>query len=146
MSTEHTKRKIELLRLTDELVEDILSMSDEELRKEAKEIDLSAEADRLRALIEQAELRARKDKLRQAQQQVRSEKEQRSRESSATNVDVARRIMGKLRDSSNESVRNGLMLAARKANKPIDQLSESDVLGLAEDLKELDLWDGDENE
>lgn len=135
----------QLFRVAETLVHDILAMSDEDIVAEANEdgLDVSAEAERLRALMVDAKLQAGKAKLREAQRQVSSGRAQREQATPITDIQVARRMLAKAQ-RSDESIHQGLMLAARKANTPIDDLSDNDVLSLANDLRELGLWNNDE--
>lgn len=144
MSKSHGEK---LINLADAMVQDILNMSDDEILAESENegVIVSEEVERLRGLFDAAELRVRKQKLHESQRQVRNSRAQQSHGTRITDIHAARKILTKLQQSD-KSLKEGLMLAARKANTPLSELSEEDVLSLANDLNDLGIWHDDEPE
>jgi hypothetical protein len=120
-------------RLSDALVDDILDTSGEDILAEFREDhgDPGHYADRMRALFEQAILTANKQHLAAARAGVAASRAEGSGAAAPSNSTEARRQLRAIRDDPN--ARQDLTLAARKES----ELSDNDVLGVLEDLREL---------
>jgi uncharacterized damage-inducible protein DinB len=127
-----------LLRLADELAEEILNTPDEEILAEAKEEFGSAEvvAVHIRGILAKAQQQAAKQHLANARKAINQEARSGQR-AAIQSLDAARarRDLKKiLQDSSFEIP---ITLAARKET----ELSDSDVLTMLNDLHLLGLYD-----
>jgi hypothetical protein len=127
--------------LTDALVEDILHTSDKEILSEATEDSGSpaAEATRVREILKTAQTMAAKKRLSVARTAVDQQKKepQRGKVISLTPLQ-ARRTLETVLQKHPESTQE-FTLAARKGK----DLSDSDILSMLEDLRELGLYDPD---
>jgi len=131
------KNHVEMLtRLTDALVEDILNASDEDILKEAVEDygDPNGEAAKVRALYEKTQVMMSKKRLLMAKSAVDQEKCLR-RNIPHINPNEARGKLEAILRENPEASRE-FTLAARKGQ----ELSDSDVVGMLEDLQELGLY------
>jgi hypothetical protein len=128
-----------LLRLADEMVDDILSASDEEVLAEFKELhgDPVAFANKMRSKISLLEIQANRERLLSAQHALALEKElKKSLDAKVTSqvaVDVARRALENFFSKASESL--PITVAARK--EKIQEMSDFDVLGMVSDLEAL---------
>lgn len=120
-------------RLADAFVDDLMSLSDEELRAEiaADHGDPAAFAGAARAVFNRAIATCGKDKLARAKAAVAVD---RARRSNVTRLDPkeARRRLASVVANDAETHRK-LTLAARKG----ERLSDNDVAGMLEDLTDL---------
>jgi len=120
-----------MLALADAMVEDILSMTEEELLAEAREdgVDLKANLARERELFGKAKVHAAKSQLRAAQAAVRDSKV------SPTVVPMSGRVVERYNNilKSGSSGSLPITLAARNGS----EMSESDRQKLIEDMIEL---------
>lgn len=125
-----------LERLRDALVQEILEATDAEILKEVEEDHRSivGEADKVRALFEQAQKLVAKKRLTAAKEAIAQEKEL-GRKIIDISPAVARRKLAAILNGHPE-VTKEFTLAARKGK----DLSDSDVLGMLEDLQELGLY------
>jgi hypothetical protein len=121
--------------LSDKLVEDIMSLSDEEIIAEAREeySDLESEANCVRAIFAKAQAEVGRKRLLAAQEAIRLEngKPQRPKVISLNAFQARRKLEAVLREHGEEA--GELTLAARKGK----ELSDSDVFLMLEDLQEL---------
>lgn len=124
-----------LLRFADELIDDILAASDEEVLAEFKDVygDPLAFANAMRAKTELLFVEANKDRLDSARQKLAADKQSRSILNTKINVDAARRALASLFSRPPGSV--PLTLAARK--EKVSEMSDDDVLGMIADLETL---------
>lgn len=125
-------------RLADEFVDGILNMSDEEVLAEFREDggDPERHASEMRSMFENSLLAANKARMNAAKAGVASSRRA-ARGLSAPVVDIAN-ARARLRAVIARADRiPGLTLAARKE----DELSDSDVVGMLEELAELGLLD-----
>lgn len=135
MTKVKTNNRSDLDRLATSLVDEILSMSDEELLAEAKENgeDPKLIAQVGRNILERASMVSGKNKLAAAKNAVQN---MRLRATSVSNLEP-----GKARQkldfilAQHPETRSKLTLAARKG----EGLSDEDVRGMLEDLEELGL-------
>ena len=129
-------------RLADEFVEDILNLSDDEVLAEFREDggDPERHAAKMRSMFENRLLAAKKERMNAAKAGVASSR-QAEKGLSVPVVDIAD-ARARLRAviARADSI-PGLTLAARKE----DELSDSDVVGMLEELAELGLLDGDQD-
>ncbi|HUZ34126.1 MAG TPA: hypothetical protein VMV19_18770 [Xanthobacteraceae bacterium] len=129
----------EVRRVEDALIEDIIGRSDEEILAEVREDhgDIDAAVQRLRGLITKALTLVAKKKLQAAQAAVR---EARERSSALRIIPGSFEVKKKLLLSviaRQPAGSSPLTLAARNA----DELTESDVDGILQDLQDLGLID-----
>lgn len=131
----HNKKAREALnRLADALVDDIFSMSDEDVLAEFREThgDPDGNAAELRDVAEKGILVANKRRLLAAKAGAAASR-QSIRSSSAGPVDI-QAARARLRGIANTpGIPSKVTLAARKEN----ELSDNDILGILEDLREL---------
>ena len=129
MNNNEKNAKKQLLRLANELVEDILAASDEEILAEAtKEFDdVQTEAERMQELIQQTIIQSGKRRLRAARETLDQCEPVTECSVLSFPIEKKRQLLNNLSD------RNGLTLAARNGK---DQ-SERDIDSLLEDLLEL---------
>lgn len=131
--SKHPGRK-SMANLSKFLAEDIMSDSDENLLAEFAECggDPNAEAERLRALFEASVVKANKSRLAAARAGAAASRNV-ARVSTACSPQDARQ---RLRSVLNQpGIPQRLTLAARKEN----ELSDADVLGMLDDLRDLGL-------
>lgn len=132
MSRANKSDRTPIQRLTDFLAEDDLSISDEELLREFKES--GGDPDRLaadmRSLFEATVLKSNKGKLAAAKAGAAAVRQRSSSQESITPSEARRRLRELVR---NPAIPSGLTLAARNEG----ELSDSDVLGMLDDLREL---------
>ncbi|MDX8128111.1 hypothetical protein QLH52_12520 [Methylomonas sp. OY6] len=135
MTKVKTNNRSDLDRLATSLVDEILSMSDEELLAEAKENgeDSKLIAQAGRNILERASMASGKSKLAAAKNAVQA---MRLRATSVSNLEPgkARQKLDSILAQHPET-RSKLTLAARKG----EGLSDEDVRGMLEDLEELGL-------
>ncbi|MDR3579203.1 MAG: hypothetical protein P4L44_04475 [Oryzomonas sp.] len=125
--------------LTDALVEDILNTSDKEILSEAAEDSGSpeAEATRVREILKTAQTLAAKKRLSAARLAVAQQKKEPQKGKVITLDPLqARRTLATILQKHPESTQE-FTLAARKGK----ELSDSDVLSMLEDLRELGIYD-----
>ena len=135
MTTQDKKdNRAALLRLADELVDDILAASDEEILAEFEEIygDPRAFAKDMQSKAELLAIGANKDRLISARQAMQSEA-QRNFSTKKVNVDLARQALTKFFSKAPSSL--PVTLAARK--EKINEMSDTDVLSMLADLEAL---------
>lgn len=125
-----------LERLTDALVEDILSASDEEILSEATEDygDPKVEADKVRMLFEKTRAMTAKKRLVAAREAIEQEKPEREKVIHLPPLQARRKLETLLHEHPEAT--SEFTLAARKGK----DLSDEDVLGMLEDLQELGLY------
>jgi hypothetical protein len=134
MTGRNDKERAALDRLADELVDDILNTSDEDILAELKEKgeDPDRIAAEMRALFDQTSISMNKRRLAAAKAGAAA-----ARRTSAnvsvrmTDMAAARRRLRQVLDSAGHNQK--LTMAARKE----DELSDADVLGLLEDFVRL---------
>ena len=134
MTGSDKKERVALNRLADAFVDDILQASDEEILAEFTEShgDPAKNAADMRALFERTVLATNKRRLKAAQAGVAASRSLPSvTPVPAINIAEARQRLRRILASGTVDVK--LTLAARKE----DELSDSDVLGMLEDLQEL---------
>jgi hypothetical protein len=141
MSGKSDRKRTSLDRLADAFVEDLLQASDEEILAEFAEChgDSAKNAADMRALFERTMLATNKKRLRAAQVGIAaSRRAATSLPAPTADNTQARAKLRHLLASGNTDHR--LTLAARNE----DELSDADVLGMLEDLKELDVLPPDD--
>lgn len=126
------KRTTRLERLSYEVVDDILELSDDELlaiaQTEGEDPQKTAEG--LRALYERTVLAINKTKLATARAAMQSHREQ-GRRQFGISAEMARKLWDAL--VSEKGLHTAMTLAARNGK----ELSEADIQGMVEDLCEL---------
>lgn len=137
MSTKQSQDGLDLL--ADALVEHILNTTDEDLLAEvsADGDDPDKVADHLRALYDKTYTGLAKRKLISAQDAVRKEGERHVIKSSVSSLDARRKLKAAIEQSPD--LAENLTLAARNG----DQLSDRDIEGILEDLRDLGVLDDD---
>jgi CO/xanthine dehydrogenase Mo-binding subunit len=127
-----------LVRLTEELVEDVLRASEKEVLSEsdADFETVTAQADHVRALLDKALINVAKKRLLAAREAVDQRKEQWKAKVFQLNPLQARRKLDALLHEHPEATKE-FTLAARKGS----DLSDADILNMLEDLQELGLYD-----
>lgn len=125
-----------LLRLADALVEDVLSATDEEILRDAAETygDPSGEIGKAKAIFEKARMAAGKRRLKAAQDALRSEKKAGAKVLPLDGAAARRKLNNILRNHPEAGAE--FTLAARKGQ----ELSDEDVMGMLEDLRELGVF------
>lgn len=138
--TEKSPEREGLDRLANDLVDDILSASDEEVLAEFRGSgdDPDQHAADMRALFEASVLAAKKRRLAQAKAGAQTQRETRNTTARPPDMVEARRLLRAILDDSN--AQHGLTLAARKES----ELSDDDILSLLDDLRELGVFPSDE--
>ncbi|MCZ2115715.1 MAG: hypothetical protein LC123_06860 [Burkholderiales bacterium] len=128
-----TPRK-ELENLDDALIDDLLATPDSDFLEEVKASgrDPRAAADRVRAIVEQGRTLAAKSKLRAAKAAVAASQAMSVRIPSHLDAAHARQLIKEL-SANDPEFRKKMTLAARNE----EDLSDEDVLGIIEDLREL---------
>lgn len=143
MKKRHHREMLE--HLSDELVNDVMNTSDEEILAEAAEDfgSVHAVADHVRGILAKAQQQSAKQRLVAARKEVdqQNDLERRAKVISLDPV-RARRALQKLLESSSDVP---ITLAARKET----EMSDADVLTMLEDLQHLglfhpDLFEGDD--
>jgi hypothetical protein len=137
------KKRAALDRLADFLVDDILSASDEDILAEFRELhgDPDHNATEMRALFEKSVLVSNKKRLANAKAGVvENSRSSKLATAKAINIQAAR---ARLRKIINEpSLPLKITLAARKEN----ELSDADILGILDDLRELGILTSDDSQ
>jgi len=141
MTGKDKKEREALARLADAFVDDILQASDEEVLAEFTEShgDAAKNAADMRALFEKTVLAANKRRLKAAQAGVAVNRSRPSSVTPAINIAEARQRLRHILTSGTPGVK--LTLAARNE----DELSDADVLGTLEDLRELGVLPPDDD-
>jgi len=127
------------LTVADLFVEDILELSDEELMKEAQEEydDIASEISKTRNIINSAVMQSRKSRLTTAKEQLEIKKNVTNKNNISTlNINDKRALINRAKESV-----DSLTLAARNE----DEMSESDIDGVLQDLIELEVIDENGN-
>lgn len=142
MTRDKSNDHLALDRLAEFLVDDILSMSDEEILAEviADEDDPKQVAQETRDIFELAVMTCRKSKLAAAKMAALSYRQQSSK-ILQLDPNVARQKLNKILKQHPET-HNKMTLAARKG----EGLSDSDVFSMLQDLEELGIEKQDDNE
>lgn len=143
MTGKGKKERVALDRLADVLVDDILNASDEDILAEFKEAcgDPNQNAAEMRALFEKCVLVSNKKRLAVAKAAATANR--RSSTVSATapiDMAAARARLRAVVDTP--GLPQKVTLAARKEN----ELSDADILGMLEDLRELGVLPPDDNQ
>jgi len=138
MTNDTSEAKLQLERLRDALVEDILNTADEEILAEATEnySDPDAVADRMRDLVNRAILDAGKAAMAKARSAVREDARQSTSNVVHLPVERKRALVNKAL-SDDPGLSQKLTAAARKG----EELSERDLDSILEDLRELGVID-----
>ena len=125
-----------LEKLSEALVEDILSASDEEILSEAKEEyrNPQEEADAVLLLFEKARTMSAKKRLLAAREAIEQEKPLRAKVIPLNALQARRKLESILHEHPEAT--SEFTLAARKGT----DLSDADVLGMLEDLQDLGLY------
>lgn len=121
-------------RLTDLMVEDILSTPDADIINDLQEFkdEPKVAADRMRSIIGQARNVIAKRRLEAAKVAVAASKRHQSISTTATDPAAARQLLKRLA-ANDPDVRQKITLAARNE----DELSDRDIVGILDDLREL---------
>lgn len=132
MTDPDKKGREALSRLVDVLVEDLLAASEEEVLAEFAEThaDPAKNAAEMRALFEKSVLKANKDSLRTAKAGLAASRETPTA-SKIVSLETVRARLRRVLATCPSDVK--LTLAARNEN----ELSDTDVLGMLQDLEEL---------
>lgn len=138
--TEKSPEREGLDRLADDLVDDILSASDEEVLAEFRRSgdDPDQHAADMRALFEASVLAAKKRRLAQAKVGAAVRRDTENTIARPPDMATARRRLRAILDDP--TAQHGLTLAARKES----ELSDADILSLLDDLRELGVLPSDE--
>ena len=134
MTGKGDKERIALSRLANALTDDILSASDDDILAELREAgeDPARNADDMRALFEKTVLLANKKRLNAAKAGAASVREVFAAPvSSAVDIGAARARLRQIIEAPGGT--HKVTLAARKES----EMSDSDVLGMLDDLLEL---------
>jgi hypothetical protein len=125
-----------LLRLADAIMEDVLISTDDEILKDAAEdyADPALEVSHAKAIFERARSAAGKKRLKAAQEAVQKEKQSGRKVLFMDGAAARRKLDSILRDHPEAGAE--FTLAARKGQ----ELSDSDVIGILEDLRELGVY------
>jgi hypothetical protein len=137
------KERAALDRLADFLVDGILSASDEDILAEFRELhgDPDHNATEMRVLFEKSVIISNKKRLATAKAGV-VENRRSSRLSTAKAIDI-RAARARLRRIVNEpNLPLKITLAARKEN----ELSDADIVGILDDLRELGILTSDDSQ
>jgi hypothetical protein len=132
MTSNKKRGRKTLGRLVDVLVDDVLSMSDEEILAEFAEThgDVAKNKTEMLALFEKSVLKANKERMRVAKAGLAASRGK-TVVSTVVNMDNARERLRRALASCPPGIK--LTLAARNES----ELSDSDVLGMLQDLEEL---------
>ena len=144
MSDTPNNKRLGLLSLADDLAEDLWTMTDQEVLAEAAEIfgDVNAEVTRLRELASKANASANRSKLVAAQNALRAERRGDDRDERLVDLTLVRQPLAELANS-NDQARENILLAAREASVPLDELPEDELRGIYDDMRELGFFDDD---
>lgn len=142
MTGKKTPERGALDRLADSLVDDILNTSDEDILAEFREAggDADRHAAEMRALFETSMIAVNKRRLAAAKAGVAETRKGRSVSGTLVDITEARKRLRAILDTPNASPE--LTLAARKEG----ELSDADILGMADDLHELGVIPPDDGE
>lgn len=136
----NNKRRNKLpITVADLLVEDIFELSDEELIKEAQEEydDIASEISKTRNVINSAVMKSRKSRLTTAKEQLERKRNATNQSNILTlNINDKRALINQAKESV-----ESLTLAARNE----EEMSESDINGVLQDLIDLGVIDGNGN-
>lgn len=143
MTGKGKKERVALDRLADVLVDDILSASDEDILAEFREAcgDPNQNAAEMRALFEKSVLASNKKRLVAAKAAAAANRRS-STTSAATPIDMAAARARLRAVVDTPGLPQKVTLAARKEN----ELSDADILGMLEDLRELGVLPPDDNQ
>jgi hypothetical protein len=130
--------KKELVRLAEALIQNVVTQSDDDIIAEAAEDygDANATAERMRALVTAAANRAGRLKLEAARAALQGARLRTSAQVMEGSFEDKKRLLLQL-IAKNKAVAQRLTLAARNA----DDLTESDLDSMLEDLRDLGLFD-----
>jgi len=125
-----------LERLINVLIADILDATDDDILNESKEDcpDIVKEIEKVRALYENARIKAAKKRLFSAREAVTNQKERQGKVIQFNPAEARRKLDKLLHDNPDAAYE--FTLAARKGS----ELSDTDVLGMLEDLQELGVY------
>jgi hypothetical protein len=128
-------------RLADALVDDVMNASDEEVLAEFRETngDPESNAVRMRELFQASVLLANKRRFAAAKAGAAANRTKPEISASPIDIGEARRRLRAVRDNPNVSPK--LTLAARNEG----ELSDADILGMLDDLRELGALPSDED-
>jgi len=143
MTGKGKKERVALARLADVFVDDILSASDEDILTEFKEAggDPNQNAAEMRALFEKSVLVSNKKRLVAAKAAATANRRS-PIASTATPIDMAAARAHLRAIVDRPGLPQGVTLAARKEN----ELSDADILGMLEDLRELGILPPDDSQ
>jgi hypothetical protein len=129
------ENRLALLRLADEMIDDILATSDEEILAEFKESygDPINFANKMRSKVDLLAIGANKDRLITARHKLESEKRLRNVTTLKIDIQIMRQALTKFFSKAPGSV--PVTVAARK--EKITEMSDDDVVGMVADLEEL---------
>ena len=130
--------RMALMRLADELVEDILNASDEEILVEFRESygDQNDFVNRMRAHSEVAITNSNKGRLASVRRALDAEKNSPDKAfSTDISIDAARRALKKLYENPSAVTAMPITIAARK--EKISEMSDDEIWGLVGDLNLL---------
>lgn len=127
----------ELENLDDTLIDDLLATSDSDFLEEVKASgsDPRAAADRVRVIVDQGRTLAAKSKLRAAKAAVAASQTTSTRIPFHFDAAHARQLLKDL-SANDPEFRKKITLAARNE----EELSDEDILGIIEDLRELGIF------
>jgi len=131
------KQKLKLMRLADFAVSDVLDMSHEELKAEAKELGDSPEqaSEEVKVAIELAIAVHTRQQLIVAREEMAADSKSRIQSAFNLTVAEAKSLLKEIITSHKEEVK--LTIAAREA----EDLTDEDVFSMLEDFAELGLID-----
>ncbi|MDR3489591.1 MAG: hypothetical protein P4M05_32465 [Bradyrhizobium sp.] len=143
MTGKGKKERVALDRLADVLVDDILSASDEDILAEFREAygDPNQNAAEMRAFFEKSVLASNKKRLAAAKVAATANRRS-STASAATPIDMAAARARLRAVVDTPGLPQKVTLAARKES----ELSDADILGMLEDLRELGVLPPDDNQ
>ena len=143
MTGKGKKERVALDRLADVLVDDILSASNEDILAEFREAcgDPNQNAAEMRTLFERSVLASNKKRLAAAKVAATANRRS-STVSAATPIDMAAARARLRAVVDTPGLPQKVTLAARKEN----ELSDADILGMLEDLRELGVLPPDDNQ
>lgn len=143
MTGKEKKERVALDRLADVFVDDILSASDEDILAEFSEAcgDPNQNAAQMRALFEKSVLALNKKRLAAAKVAAAANRRS-STVSAATPIDMAAARARLRAVVDTPGLPQKVTLAARKEN----ELSDADILGMLEDLRELGVLPPDDSQ
>lgn len=143
MTGKGKKERVALNRLADVFVDDILCASDEDILAEFSEAcgDPNQNAAEMRALFEKSVLASNKKRLAAAKVAAAANRRS-STVSAATPIDMAAARARLRAVVDTPGLPQKVTLAARKEN----ELSDADILGMLEDLRELGVLPPDDNQ